>query len=226
MKLGILFSGGKDSCYALYKAKEEHEIVCLLSVISENQASYMFHTPNISLTDMQAEAMELSLLKKTTKGEKEIELEDLKALIKEAKEKFQVEGIVTGALASVYQASRIKKICDELDLESVNPLWMKDQIKFMRELIEEDFEVMITGVASEGLDDKWLGKIITKDNIDDLLNLSKKYLFNPAFEGGEAETTILDAPFFKKKIKVIKSNIEWDGTSGRFIIEDAELTDK
>lgn len=223
MKVAVLFSGGKDSCYACYKAMQEHKVVCLISVISKNKESYMFHTPNITLTDLQAKAMEIPLIKKETKGEKEVELEDLKTIIKEAKNKFKIEGVVTGALASEYQASRIKTICEDLNLESINPLWNKEQDTFIKELINKKFEVMIVAVACEGLDESWLGKVITRENLPKLLELSEKYQFNAAFEGGEAETLVVNAPFFKKRINILKAKPKWHGSSGIFIIEKAEL---
>jgi len=134
MKLASLFSGGKDSVYATYLAKKEgHEITCLVSIFSENKESYMFHTPSINKTKKQAEVMGVPLIVEKTKGEKEIELEDLKRAIFRAKEEYGVEGIITGAIQSVYQASRIQKICDELNLECFNPLWQKEEKEYLEE---------------------------------------------------------------------------------------------
>ena len=83
MKVAVLFSGGKDSCFAAYKAKQAgNELTCLISVISENPESYMFHTPNISLTEKQAEVMNLPLIVHKTLGQKEEELTDLEQAIK------------------------------------------------------------------------------------------------------------------------------------------------
>ena len=183
MKLAVLFSGGKDSCYALYKASKEHEITCLLSVISKNPESYMFHTPNIELTKIQAKAMELPLITKTTEGEKELELNDLKLLIQTAVAKYKIEGVVTGALASVYQATRVQKICAQLGLWCFNPIWQMDQIELLNELKKNKFQTVIVGVFAYPLDDSYLGKKITKNMIDKLIELNKKYKINPAGEG-------------------------------------------
>ncbi|MEM4243462.1 MAG: TIGR00289 family protein, partial [Candidatus Bathyarchaeia archaeon] len=76
MRLGVLFSGGKDSALALHKAAESAEIVCLITLVSENKESFMFHTPNIAITALQAEALGLPLIRKVTKGEPEKELKD------------------------------------------------------------------------------------------------------------------------------------------------------
>ena len=78
MKLAVLFSGGKDSTLAAWLAqKEGHELSCLISIISENKHSYMFHTPSIEKTKAQAQAMDIPIIVQETKGEKEEELKDL-----------------------------------------------------------------------------------------------------------------------------------------------------
>ena len=118
MKVAVLFSGGKDSVYAAYLAKKQgHKLVCLISVVSENKESYMFHTPNILETKKQAKVMCVPLVIQNTKGEKERELKDLEKILKKVKRRYKVKGIVTGAIQSAYQATRIQKICDNLELK-------------------------------------------------------------------------------------------------------------
>lgn len=221
MRLAALFSGGKDSVFAMYKAMQTDEIVCLISVISENKESYMFHTPNIELTKLQAKAIGIPILIELTKGVKEEELSDLKRAILRAKREYRIEGIVTGALASVYQASRIQKICDELELKCINPLWQTNQIEHLKNVDKAGFDVMIVGVFARGLE-HLLGKKINKHVIDELAELEKKHRINPAGEGGEIETFVLDGPIFKKKV-IIK-----DIEIGKevYVIKEAELADK
>ncbi len=218
MKLGILYSGGKDSTLALMKAQKFHEIECLISIISENKESYMFHTPNIDVTLLQSQAMGIPLVRVVTKGEKEEELDDLKKAIQEAVEKYSIEGIVTGAVRSTYQASRIQKICHELELWCFNPLWLMNQVELLHEVIENEIRAIISGVFAEPLDESYLGKEIDAEMIK---KLSKQQ--NPAGEGGEIETTTLDAPIFKKKIIVTKHSTQYAKYSGVYTIEDARL---
>jgi diphthine-ammonia ligase len=226
MKLGVLFSGGKDSVYALAKAKEKHEIAGLISIHSENKESFMFHTPNINLTEMQAKALELPIIIQNTKGEKETELEDLRNAIDKAKRNYKIEGIVTGAIESVYQATRIQKICDELDLQCFNPLWQADQIEHLNEIIKENYKVMIVGVFAEPFTKKWLGRIIDEKAVKELTILHKSHKINPAGEGGEFETLVIDGPIFKKSIEIEKSETFYKNYSGVFTIEEAKLIDK
>jgi len=203
MKAGILFSGGKDSCYSAYLAKKAgYELTCLISIFSKNPESYMFHTPSIEKTKFQAKVMDIPLLIQKTKGEKEKELRDLEKAIKLAKEKYSIDTIVTGAMHSVYQKSRIQKICNRLNLKCLNPLWHKDEIKYLNELIQNKFKVMIIGVFAYPLDNSWLGKIIDKKFIEEVKELKNKYKIHAAGEGGEFETFVLNCPLFKKSLSV------------------------
>jgi len=207
MKVAVLFSGGKDSCYSAYLAKlEGYEIACLISIFSENPESYMFHTPSIEKTKQQAEAMDIPLIIEKTKGQKELELKDLEKAIKKAKSEYKIEGVVTGAIESIYQASRVQNICNQLGLECFNPLWQKDEEEYLEELIKNKFKIIITGVFAYPLDKSWLGKEINSDFIKEIKELNKKYKIHQAGEGGEFETFVLNCPLFKKHLKVKSFN--------------------
>ncbi|MGA2680361.1 MAG: diphthine--ammonia ligase [Candidatus Bathyarchaeia archaeon] len=226
MRLGVLFSGGKDSTLALHYAEEREEVVCLITLLSENKESYMFHTPNIDITALQAEALDLPRVAKTTLGEKEKELMDLEGAIVTAVKEFKIQGVVTGAVESVYQAERVQRICNKLDLWCFNPLWKHDQKALLEELLERCFKVIISGVFAYPLDEKWLGKQIDTTVVANLLELQQKYCISPSGEGGEIETTVLDAPRFKKKIEILDYTSSARGNSGVFQINRARLVEK
>jgi diphthine-ammonia ligase len=226
MKVGVLFSGGKDSCLALFKARQSHDVVCLITLVSENPESYMFHVPNIELTGLQAEAIGLPLVQRVTKGEKENELEDLKEVLSLAQKRFRIEGVVTGAIRSAYQSTRIQRTCLGLALQCLNPLWMLDQLELLNELVRDGFRVVVSGVFAYPLDESFLGKVIDSEMIEKLRKISEKYCLNPAGEGGEMETTVLDAPFFKKRIEILDCEVSFKGNSGVFRIKKARLVAK
>jgi ABC transporter with metal-binding/Fe-S-binding domain ATP-binding protein len=218
MKTAVLFSGGKDSCLALYYAMKNSNVKCLITIISENPESYMFHTPNINFAKLQAEAIGLPIIIEKTKGEKETELKDLKNAIKIAIKKYKIQGIVTGAIESVYQSTRIQKICNRLKLECFNPLWQKDQFELLNELVKLKFEIIITGVFAEGLE-HFIGRKIDNEFIEDIKKVHEKLKINPAGEGGEFESFVLNAPFFHRSLYIAKKKIYGSGKSYNMDVE-------
>ncbi|MBR0059670.1 MAG: TIGR00289 family protein [Methanobrevibacter sp.] len=226
MKVAVLFSGGKDSTMAVYNAlKSGEDVRYLLAMKSANDESYMFHVPNIHLTDLLAEAMDIPIISVKTDGIKEEELKDLRLAFEKLKS-LGIEAIYTGALYSTYQKSRIEKLASDVGIKAVSPYWHVDELEYMRKIVSLGFEVIISGVAAYGLDEKWLGRKIDDKCIDDLLKLNEKVGLNLAFEGGEAETLVLDGPIFKKRVKILKDKRQWHVDSGLYIIEDAILEEK
>jgi ABC transporter with metal-binding/Fe-S-binding domain ATP-binding protein len=228
MKSASLVSGGKDSLYATYLASKEHEIKVLISIKSANPESYMFHVPNIDLVKLQAEAMGSPLIFRHTKGVKEGELRDLEDALSEAKEKYGIGGVVSGAIFSTYQKKRIDGICDKLGLSSLSPLWKRKPKELWDEMFGAGFEVVISAVAADGLTEEWLGRVIDRQAFNELLDLHQTCYVCTGGEGGEFETLVLDCPLFKKRIVVEGSRTQWDEKtqSGQFIVEKAKLVRK
>ncbi len=226
MKVGALFSGGKDSVYALYWAlNQAWDVRVLVTLAPKTSESWMFHYPNIWITKLQSESLGISHIFVETGGEEEKEIEDLERALEEAKREYEVEGIISGALASEYQRTRIERVCHRLNLKSFMPLWHKDQSMLLRDIIRAGFNVIITGVSAYGLDESWLGKSLDKSSIDELERLKKKYGIWPGGEGGEFETLVLDGPIFKRPIVIDKCEKVWEGDRGIFVIESAHLGD-
>ncbi|MCK5024711.1 MAG: TIGR00289 family protein [Thermoplasmata archaeon] len=223
MNVAALFSGGKDSTYAIYLAQQRGWTVGpLITMIPEHGESYMFHIPNIGLTGMLAEAMGLGHSEFTTAGKEEEELEDLKIALANR----DVAGVLTGAIASDYQSTRIDRLCHELGMKSFSPLWRWNQRHVLEDMAAAGFKTIIVGVYAEGLDESWLGRELDEKALKELDNISEKYGINISGEGGEFETLVIDGPNFLKKLKIIKSKKHWEGVRGELIIEEARLVNK
>ena len=223
MRVAALVSGGKDSALALHHTLlEGHEVKFLVAMIPQREDSWMFHYPNIHLVDLFAEAANIPLMKGCTAGVKEEEVEDLKVVLAG----LDVEGVVSGAVASQYQRQRILKVCKELGLQSIAPLWGEDPLKLLKELVNQKFKAIITGVYAYGFDKSWLGRQINVDTISALLELNRKYHISLIGEGGEYETLVLDAPFFRKKIDIIETEIVWENQTGWLQVRKAQLMSK
>lgn len=220
MLIGVLFSGGKDSTYSAWLAKQNgYEIGCLISLFSKNKDSFMFHTPAIELTKKQAALMDVPLIVQKTKGEKEMELKDLEKAIKLSIKKYRIEGIVTGAVESVYQASRIQNICNKIGIECFNPLWQKNQVEILEDLIKNKFEVVISGVAAYPLGKDWIGKKIDNDFVKQIKVLNEKYKINPAGEGGEYESLVVNCSLFEQKLECKLKQVIGGGNTWRGIFK-------
>lgn len=228
MRVACLFSGGKDSTYSLYLAKQSGVSVdCLLTLIPNSEESYLFHSPNIWATQLQAKALQIPII---TKKIKSISIDDecnkLDELISQANRDYKIEGIVHGGIRSNFQKNKFNKICEKYNLKLLSPLWQIDEYDYMNQLLKNSFVIQIISVSSMGLDASFLGIILNYSTLEDLYRRSKKYGFNLSFEGGEAETIVLDCPIFKKRLEILTSIIHWDGQRGIVEISDIHLLDK
>lgn len=203
--VGVLFSGGKDSNLSMFLVKNKYNFSCLLSIIPSSNDSYMYQKPELNLLNAQAECLNLPLLTKNSNSVKEEELDDLELLIKKTINKYKITGIVCGALFSNYQRERVLTICNKLQVELIAPLWQMDQEKEIELLLNNNFKFMICKIAALGLDQEYLGKVVSKEDLIDFKKLNKKYGFNIAGEGGEYETVVIDSPMFKRSIKILES---------------------
>jgi len=219
MKVGILFSGGKDSNLALYYASKQHEIKCLINLIPNSVESRLFHYPNSELVKLQAEALNLPLIQIKTGDEEKEQIKDLKKALLKAKELYNIEGIVTGAVKSKYQLSRFQKVCDELNLQCINPLWQKDEEEIINEILRLNFDVIITRLSFYPLNTKFLGEKISKEFIEFL----KQNKVNITGEGGEYETFVLYQPLFKRRIKILQAKKEIFENEANYIVLEAVL---
>ncbi|MBI3840682.1 MAG: diphthine--ammonia ligase [Thaumarchaeota archaeon] len=224
--MGALFSGGKDSTYSAWLTSKSDDLACLITMFPRSDSSYMFHYPDLEWTKLQAKSMGLPQLTDETAGVKEEELADLRRAVSRAKQAYQLDAVCTGALASVYQKSRVERICGDLGLRCLSPLWGVDPEAHLRRLVKEGFVAMLVGVSALGLDEKWLGRVIDERAIDELVSLGRKYRFNVGLEGGEGETFVLDCPLFKQKVVVEESKRDWRGDSGWLRISKAGLANK
>jgi len=216
-------TGGKDSALALYRAlKKGYEIKCLVTMLPQREDSWMFHYPNIHMADLFAQAVGMPLVKAETSGVKEAELVDLKQLLSQ----LDIDTVVSGGISSQYQKKRIDTVCQQLGLKHVAPLWQEDPLRLLNEIVSLKMETIIVGVYAHGFDKTWLGRKMDEDTVNDLEELNRKLKVSLVGEGGEYETLVLNAPFFKKKIELIETEKIWENESGYMLIKKAALAKK
>jgi predicted ATP pyrophosphatase (TIGR00289 family) len=182
----------------------------------------MFHSPNIHLTNLFAEAVGIPLVKADTSGEKETEVADLKRTLAQ----LSIDAVVSGAIFSLYQKRRIDGISKELGIKHVAPLWHEDPLSILKEILKLKMKAVFIGAYAHGFTRDWLGREIDQSAVHDLIELNRRFEVSIVGEGGEYETLVLDAPFFSKRIRLVETERIWEGVSGYLLVKKAVLVAK
>jgi len=230
-----LFSGGKDSAWALYRALEEGLDVSRLVTVHPEGDSYMYHVPATRLASLAAESLGIPLVEvepedfeaeiaEESGAQGDAELRPLEAALRELDAELPdgIAGVTAGAVESEYQTSRIEAMADRLDADLFAPLWQQDPRELADAMLDAGFEITIIRVAAYGLDESWLGRTLDSEAIAELEVLNESHGVHILGEGGEFETLVTDGPHMKRAIE-LKYETEWDGTRGTLRITDARL---
>jgi ABC transporter with metal-binding/Fe-S-binding domain ATP-binding protein len=230
-----LFSGGKDSSWALYRALERGLPVERLVTVHPTGDSYMYHVPATRLAALAAESIGIELLEvepddfgaddvADAGAQGDAELEPLERALESLDDELPggIAGITAGAVESEYQTARIEAMCERLDAELFAPLWQREPRELADAMLEAGFEIRLIRVAAGGLDESWLGRTLDAAALDELEALNERYGVHILGEGGEFETLVVDGPHMERRIE-LDSETEWDGSRGTLRIEDAWL---
>jgi len=230
-----LFSGGKDSSWALYRALEAGLNVSRLLTVhpGDDSDSYMYHVPETGLARLAAESIGIEIVEvdpgdlraagaSDSAAQGDAELEPLEAALRDLGDEVDLAGVTAGAIESEFQTSRIRAMCDRLGVDLFAPLWQRDPEALASEMLDAGFEITILQVAAAGLDESWLGRTLDADALDELHELNERYGVHLLGEGGEFETFVTNGPHMSRPI-VLDYETEWDGTRGRIRVTDARL---
>lgn len=213
MKGVSLLSGGKDSFISTILAMSQGVDVNLCLTVVPEEDSMMFHVPNVHLADKVASLLGIGTELVSESGYLD-RLRELKLR--------GFDGVVCGAIASEYQKTRIEKVCTDLGMVCIAPLWMKDQFLIMREIIESGIRAIIVSVSAEGLGEEILGRTIDDYLLEHLLSIRDSIGINITGEGGEYESLVTGMNF-KERIRLKGWKKIWNGSSGYLRIESVEM---
>lgn len=231
-----LFSGGKDSSWALYRALEAGHPVDRLVTVHPAGDSYLYHVPATQLAELAAESVGIDLVAiepddfeatapgdedSTARGDRELApLADGLESLADAHD--GIDGVVAGAVESEYQTSRIERLCDRFDADLFAPLWQSDPNAAAASMIDAGFEIRIVRVAAAGLDESWLGRTYDEAALAELEALNEAHGVHVLGEGGEFETIVTDGPHMSRPIE-LDYETTYDGVRGRIRVTDARL---
>lgn len=230
-----LFSGGKDSNWALYRALEDGLDVARLLTVHPEGDSYMYHVPATRLAELAAESVgiehvsvypeDFDAANATDAGAQgDAELEPMEAALRDLSADLDggLAGVTAGAIESEFQTSRIREMAGRLDCEVYAPLWGEDPLELGTAMLDAGFEITILQVAAYGLDESWLGRTLDRDALDELAALHDEYGVHPLGEGGEFETFVTDGPHMERPVELAYETV-WEGDRGYLEITDARL---
>lgn len=222
MKVVAAWSGGKDSCFACYKAIQEgYEVISLLTFMqSEKQSN--FHGLNVELLDAQSQAIGIPLVKRVTSPDTyEKQFKDALWQLKSQ----GAEGLVTGDIYEValHEEHWLERVCSEVGLKPIRPLWQGDTTKIFKGFILEGFKATVVRTKLEVLGEAWLGRQLDSQFLSDILKLDK---VDPCGEGGEYHTVVTDGPLFKKSIELLETRKMTRNGYGHLKIGNFEVTPK
>lgn len=223
MRLASLYSGGKDSTFSLYLMEQSgHDIPYLVNVVPEDAASWIFHTPNLSVVPLMAESMGKELVTAKSSGTEEGDMEGLRNVL----DGLDVEGVVSGAIWSDYQWDRMNIVCGDLGLKLMAPLWRKDQDMLMDQFIDSGIRSMIVGCYAEGLGEEWLGRIIDRQAVEELKAIRARTGISIMGEGGEYESLTIDSPMHSRPLEIISSEKDWSRQGGTMRVTSVRLSER
>jgi diphthine-ammonia ligase len=201
MKVIASWSGGKDSCFAAYKAAQQgHEVIGLLTMMM-NESKSNFHMIRSDILDAQSDAMGIPLTKQLATPQ--TYENDFKSALKKLKAKG-TEGLVTGDIYEVagHEEGWLGRVLKEVGLTPIKPLWMGDTKQIYLDYLKSGFEATVVRAKLDLLGMDWLGRVLDKKFYDDILKLGN---VDACGEGGEYHTVVTDGPTFKKKIEILET---------------------
>jgi len=195
----VSWSGGKDSCLACYLALGQgHKISHLVNFISKEFNRVSFHGTEARLIQLQSQSIGIPLLQKeTTRNGYEQEFKEaVRSLLPNG-----IKGMVFGDIFLDEHREWVERVCGDLGIEAVEPLWNKKTEEVLTDFIDAGFEAIIVSASAELIDKEWVGQRVGRDFMD---NLKAKHI-DVCGENGEYHTLVVDGPLFKRRIEIIET---------------------
>ena len=212
MDVAILYSGGKDSTFAIQHATDKGwNIKYLISVKPTRKDCFLFHYATVEQTKELAKMLQIPhFYVKCRVAEPVKEAGIVKSVVEKNQKNLKIDAVVLGGTGlQETQLKSIQNALRPLKVEAFASHSGEEHDLVMEEMLKNGYEIMITQIASDGLKD-WLGKKITRENFAQLKRDSLRYGFHIGFEGGYADTLVLDCPLFAKKLIVEEMSAVFD----------------
>jgi diphthine-ammonia ligase len=197
----VSWSGGKDGCLALYRAKSSGmDVRCLANMVSEDSRRSRSHGIRAEVIKRQAEALGIPIVQQRTADA------DYEAMFVTMLQKFKEEGIEGGVFGDIdFLPHRewVENTCRKAGITAYLPLWNENQSTLMEEFIDAGFKALVVTVNAELLGKDALGRVVDREFMAYLAGLDRG--ITPCGEAGEYHTLVVDGPIFKNRLEIMKS---------------------
>jgi len=201
MNLISSWSGGKDSCLACYKAIQGgYRVTHLLNFISKQYKRCCFHGIEALLLNLQAELIGIPLIQREVSADMEKYETEFKEAVSEIKTKG-AQGMVFGDVYLEEHRDWVKRVCKDLEILPIEPLWNHPPFRVVEEFIDLGFKAIVVSCKADIFDKDFIGRAI---DIDLLRELQMRNIC-PCGENGEFHTFVIDGPMFKRRIEILES---------------------
>lgn len=201
MNVASSWSGGKDSCLACYKAIESgYRVTHLLNFIAREYKRCCFHGIEADLLNLQADLIGIPLIQKEVSPDMEKYETEFKAAASEIKTK-SVHGMVFGDVYLEEHKNWVERVCEDLEILPIEPLWNHSPSKVVEEFIDLGFKAMVVSCQADLLGKDFIGRCLDRDLLQEL----KMRNICPCGENGEFHTFVTDGPIFKRRIEILES---------------------
>ncbi len=198
MKVVASWSGGKESCLSCYKAiSDGFEVSYILNMISKDGRTRS-HGLDQKLIVVQSQSIGIPVIQRSTTWN--TYEEEFKAAIYELK-RMGVSSVVFGDIHVQEHKDWVDMVCEELDINSIVPLWNRATRDILTEFIDAGFRAIVVRLRADLLGEEWLGREIDRSFVNDLAKVGKVDLCG---ELGEYHTFVYDGPIFKRPLKLVK----------------------
>ena len=193
------WSGGKDGCFACYEAmRQGYKVSHLVNFISKELQRVSFHGTEARLIQLQSQALGIPLLQKETTwdGYEQEFKEAVRSLVPSG-----VKGMVFGDIYLQEHKDWVERVCGELGIEAMEPLWGRNTEEVISDFIDSGFEARIVSAKSEFIGKEWIGHRFDRFFVNHLSNMG----IDRCGENGEYHTLVVNGPIFKSRIEITRS---------------------
>ena len=195
------WSGGKDCCLAVHCAMQEGcRVEALLNFVAQATNRACFHGVPSDLMRRQADLMGIQLVQPPVpEGDGQYEI-----AFKKAVAEFTPRGVAAMVFGDIYLDEHkewVDRVCGDLGIEALEPLWNSDPETLMHTFIDAGFKAVVISAKEHLFDSRFMGRLVDRDLVAELVARG----ICPCGEHGEFHTLVVDGPLFSKPIRITAS---------------------